>query len=94
MFYVSVIEREDWELIDSLNYEDEAFNGHTCYGPTVLTSAVYSKKTDLVKYLLDKGLDKTVRTFEACYDDAQEGLNAYEIAEELGYKEIMELLQE
>ncbi|NDV66692.1 ankyrin repeat domain-containing protein [Bacteroides sp. 224] len=93
-FYISVIEHQDLELLDLLNYEDEAFNGHTCNGPTVLTSAVYSKNYYLVKYLVDKGLDKTVRIFEACYDDAKEGPNAYEIALSLGNKELIDLLKD
>jgi hypothetical protein len=92
-FYISVIKYEDWKLLDLLDYKDEAFNGHTCYGPTVLTSAVYSRKYDLVKYLLDKGLDKTVRMFDACYDDAQEGQNAYEIVKDLGDKALIDLLK-
>lgn len=91
-FYISIIENEDWKLLDLLDYNDDAFNGHTCYGPTVLTTAVQSQRYDLVKFLLDKGLDKNVRIFEACYDDAQEGESPYEIAKNLGLDDIMELL--
>lgn len=92
-FYISAIIFEDWELLHLLDYSDESFNGHTCYGPTVLTSAVYSKKYDLVKYLLDRGIDKNKREFPACYDDAEEGQNAYEIALDLGDQDIIDLLK-
>lgn len=91
-FYISIIENEDWPLLNLLDYSDDAFNGHTCYGPTVLTTAVQTQQYDLIKFLLDKGLDKNVRIFEACYDDAQEEESPYEIAENLGLEDIMELL--
>lgn len=92
-FFISAVSINDYEILDLLNFQDPALDWDSCYGETVLTTAVRQRNVKMVKYLLDRGIDKNKREFPACYDDAEEGQNAYEIALEIGDQEIIDLLK-
>jgi len=92
-FFMAAVYVEDYEILDLLDFGDNALDTNSCYGETVLTTAVRKNDFNMVKYLLIRGIDKNKREFAACYDEAREGQNGYEIAIELGYKKIADLLK-
>lgn len=92
-FFITSVANNDFEILDLLDFTDEALNMDSCYGETVLTTAVRGNNLEMVKYLLSRGVDKDKREFAACYDDSVEEQNAYEIAKELGYNDILEILK-
>lgn len=93
-FFIASVRNSDYEILDLLDFKDNALDGNSCYGETVLTAAVRNNDIQMVKYLLEKGVDKNKREYPACDDDAQEEQNAYEIAVDLEYKDIADLLIE
>lgn len=92
-FFLGAVNTNDYEILDLLNFKDPALDWNSCYGETVLTTAVRQRNTRMVKYLLDRGINKNKREFADCYDDSQEQQNAYEIALDLGDQEIIDLLK-
>ena len=92
-FFLVCVKHNDYEVLDLLDFRDSALEGDSCYGETVLTVAVRGNNIKMVKYLLKRGVDINKREFPACYDDAVEEENAYEIALDLGYKDIADLLK-
>ena len=92
-FFLVCVKHNDYEVLDLLDFRDSALEGDSCYGETVLTVAVRGNNIKMVKYLLKRGVDINKRELPACYDDAVEEKNAYEIALDLGYKDIADLLK-
>ena len=92
-FFIALVYNNDYEVLKLLDFKDSALERNSCYGETVLTAAVRRNNIVMVKYLLKRGVDKNKREFAACYDDAQEEQNAYEIAVDLGYEKIVDLLK-
>ncbi|WP_163217663.1 ankyrin repeat domain-containing protein [Bacteroides sp. 224] len=93
-FFIASVYLNDYEILDLLDFKDTALEGNSCYGNTVLTTAVRQNNTKMVKYLLDRGVDKNKRELATCYDDSEEEMNAYEIALSLGNKELIDLLKD
>jgi hypothetical protein len=93
-FFIASVINNDFEVLELLDFQDTALERNSCYGETVLTAAVRRNNIEMVKYLLNRGINKNKREFAACFDDAQEELNALEIAADLGYKDIEDLLKE
>jgi hypothetical protein len=92
-FFISAVYNNDYEVLNLLDFEDKALDGDSCYGITILTAAIYENNVKMVKYLLNRGVDKSKREFAACYDEAKEGVNAYEAAVYMGNEEMMDLLK-
>ena len=92
-FYLRAVQLNDYSALELIDFTDEALEHNSCEGETGLTIAVKENDIEMVKYLLSRGVNKEKREFPACFDDAQEGQNAYEIAVDLGFNEIVELLK-
>lgn len=86
------------DLTKDLNKNITSITYNALNLPNVITfadgnTAVRQNNAKMIRYLLNHGVDKSKREFAACYDDAKEGQNAYEIAKDLGYNEIIDLLK-
>ena len=92
-FYLRAVQLNDYSALELIDFTDEALEHDSCEGETGLTIAVRENNIKMVKYLLSRGVNKEKREFPDCFDDAQEGQNAYEIAVDLGFNEIIELLK-
>lgn len=92
-FVHTAIEYDDYEALNMIPFTDEEINSGSCEGYTALTLAVAQNKPKMVLYLLMRGADKNTEEVAYCLDEFDAKTPA-ELANELGYTDIIKILDE
>lgn len=91
--YEEAVRKSDYEVLNALKLNKEELDSHNYDGETALIIAVKKKNTEMVKYLLKKGVDKNKpETFDAG-DDISYGKKPIQIAVKMKLTEIVTLLK-
>ncbi len=87
------VKKSDYEVLNALKLTKEDLNHNDCDGQTAIIIAIKNDNIEMVKYLIDKGLDKTKPETFDCGDDIYYGKLPIQIAKENKFEEIVELLK-
>lgn len=92
-FYLEAVTRKDTNSIKLLSLKDDELDYYNCSGETALIIALKMNDVQLVRFLIQLGVDiKKPETFD-CGDDVSYGKTPYQIAKKEGHKEILQLLK-
>ncbi|MCR4030586.1 MULTISPECIES: ankyrin repeat domain-containing protein [Flavobacterium] len=91
--FEQAVRKSDYEVLKALKLDKDEINYHNYDGETALIIAIKNKNIDMVKYLLQRGVDKNKpETFDAG-DDISYGKKPIQIATKMKLTEIVKLLK-
>lgn len=87
------VRKSDYEVLNALKLTKDILAYNDCDGQTALIIAIKANNLEMVKYLINKGVDKNKPETFDCGDDIYYGKLPIQIAKESKFEEIVELLK-